>query len=92
MFKIEVIEAIPEKRIVWNVIDSKQDWVKNPTEWTGTEIIWDLSPEKEGARIAMTHKGLIPEMECYETCVGGWNYLTSESLAELLQENVGKPV
>ena len=91
MYKIQVTEATPGKRIVWKVIDSKQDWVKKPTEWTGTEIIWDISPEKEGARITMTHNGLNADLECYEKCVGGWNYLTSESLPKLLQENVGKP-
>lgn len=92
MFKLQVTEATPGKRIVWKVIDSKQDWVTNSSEWTGTEIMWNISPEKEGARIIMAHKGLVPQLECFKTCVGGWNYLTSESLSQLLQENVGKPV
>jgi hypothetical protein len=91
MYKIRVTEATQGKRIVWKVIDSKQDWVKRPTEWTGTEIVWDISAEKDGTKIMMTHKGLNQQLECYEKCVGGWNYLTSESLPKLLQENVGKP-
>ncbi|HQU08046.1 MAG: hypothetical protein B7X04_03285 [Parcubacteria group bacterium 21-54-25] len=91
MYKIKVAEAAPRERIVWEVVDSKQDWVKNSSEWTGTEIIWDISLEKKGARITMTHKGLDPELECYKTCVGGWDYLISESLLKLLQENMGEP-
>ena len=91
MFKIQVTEVVSEKRIVWKVIDSKQEWVKNPTEWTGTEIVWEIASEKNGTKITMTHKGLVPEMECYEKCEGAWNWLTSESLSKLLQENVGKP-
>jgi len=92
MYKIQVTEATPGKKIGWKVVDSKQDWVKNSSEWTSTEIIWDISSEKDGARITMTHKGLDPPLECFEECTGGWNYLTSESLLQLLQENVGKPV
>ena len=91
MYKLQVTEATREKKIVWKVIDSKQDWVKNTSEWTGSEIIWDISPEKDGAKISMTHKGLGPQLECFETCTGGWNYLTGESLSQLLQKNVGKP-
>lgn len=92
MFKIQVVESVPGRRIVWKVVDSKQDWVQNSTEWTGTEIVWDISPEAEGTNITMTHKGLHSGLECYKTCVGAWNYLASESLSQLLRENVGKPV
>jgi len=91
MYKLQVIEATTAKKIVWKVIDSKQDWVKNSSEWTGTEIVWDITPEKEGTKITMTHKGLNLTLECYKTCVGGWTYLMAKSLSELLQENVGKP-
>lgn len=92
MYKIQVTEATPGKRIVWKVVDSKQDWVKNSSEWTGTEIMWDISAKNDGAKITMTHHGLGPALECFEKCTGGWNWLTGESLSKLLQENVGKPV
>jgi len=90
MFKIQVVAVTPE-RIVWKVLESKQEWVKNISEWTGTEIVWDVIAENEGARITLTHKGLNAGLECYQICTGAWNYLATESLFNLLQENVGKP-
>ena len=92
MYKMQVIEATPGKRLVWKVIDSKQGWVQKTNEWTGTEIIWDIVSEAGGAKISMTQKGLNANLECFQTCQGGWNWLTSESLPKLLQENMGNPV
>lgn len=92
MYKLQVIEAISPKRIVWKVIDSKQDWVAETNEWTGSEIMWDIAPENSGSKITLTHHGLTEALECYKTCEGGWNWLIGESLRKLLEENMGKPV
>lgn len=91
-YTVKVSEFIPDKRIVWEVIDSHQGWVKNETEWTGTKIVWEVSAQKDGTHIAMTHIGLVPSIECYTKCTLGWEYLLHKSLFKFLTENAGLPV
>ncbi|MGZ3618084.1 MAG: SRPBCC family protein [Ktedonobacteraceae bacterium] len=92
MYKIKVSECIPDKKIAWQVIDSNQTWVANETEWTGTTILWEVSAQKDGTRIDMTHIGLVPSIECYNKCTQGWDYLLHKSLFRFLTETKGLPV
>jgi Activator of Hsp90 ATPase homolog 1-like protein len=91
MYKIKVSEIILYKKIVWEVIDSYQGWHDNHTEWVGTKIVWEISPEKNGSKVTMTHQGLIPTFECYEKCKMGWDYLMQNSLSKFLTEDIGLP-
>ncbi len=91
-YEIKVDEMIPDKKIVWNVIDSDQTWHKDRKEWTGTKIVWEISPVKNGSKVTMTHQGLSPEAECYDQCKMGWDYLLKESLYKYLTEGAGMPV
>jgi uncharacterized protein YndB with AHSA1/START domain len=91
-YKIRVAEIVPNKRIVWEVIDAFQGWVKNTSEWKGTRIIWEIKEEKNGGvLIDMTHVGLVP-LECYDRCKMGWDYLMHQSLSKFLTEGKGLPV
>jgi hypothetical protein len=94
MYKIRIAEMDPSKRIVWQVIDSFQGWVKNATEWKGTQIVWEIKQKEKngGVSIDMTHVGLVPEIECFNRCKMGWDYLTHESLSKYLTEGKGLPV
>lgn len=90
-YKIKIAELTPGKKIVWDVIAADQTWHEDRDEWTGTKIVWELTPEKNGTKIDMTHEGLVPEFECYEKCKMGWDYLTQKSLFKFLTENKGLP-
>jgi Activator of Hsp90 ATPase homolog 1-like protein len=90
-YKINVEEMIPERKIAWKVIDSDQTWHEDRDEWTGTQIIWEISPEKDGSIVSMTHQGLVPEFECYDRCKAGWDYLMQKSLTKFLNEGKGLP-
>jgi hypothetical protein len=92
MYKMKVSEIIPNKKITWAVIDSYQGWNNTPAEWDGTKIIWEVSPKEDGTEIKMTHRGLVPEFECFDNCRQGWDYLIQESLQKLLNNNKGLPV
>lgn len=92
MYKMKVAEIIPNKKIVWEVIDSYQGWNDKHTEWVGTKIVWEVSPQNESTEVRMTHMGLVPEFECYEACNRGWNYLIEKSLQKLLDDGKGLPV
>jgi hypothetical protein len=91
MYKVKVSEIIPNKKIIWEVIDAYQGWVKLPTEWVGTQIIWEVIPQKDSVEVKMMHSGLVPELECFDTCTKGWNYLMLESLSKFLNEGKGHP-
>ena len=92
MYKIRIAEMNPDKRIVWDVIESFQGWVKNTSEWAGTRIVWEIKQEKNRVSIDMTHIGLVPEIECFNSCTRGWNFLIQESLLKYLIEGKGLPV
>lgn len=83
-FKIS--EVIPERRIVWEVINSNLHWVSDKAEWNGTRIVWDISTRDETTTVRMTHVGLHPGVECYERCAAGWDSCFGEGLLKLLNE------
>jgi hypothetical protein len=91
-YTAKVAEIVPEKEIIWEFIDTYQGWVKNPTEWVGTKILWEVTPQKDGVEVKMTHVGLAPQLECFGECKKAWTYLTQESLSQFLNEGEGRPV
>jgi hypothetical protein len=37
-----IIESVPGKKVVWHVVDSSINFVKNTAEWTGTTIRFEI--------------------------------------------------
>lgn len=87
----KVVEVIPEKKITWLVIDCYLQWFNNKTEWTNTEIIFEISTDNNEAKINFTHIGLQPQVECYENCVKGWDQYIKGSLFDLINQGKGTP-
>ena len=87
----EVIEAVPNQRLVWRVTDCHLHWLKDKTEWKGTSVIWDLTTQNGATTVTMTHYGLTPAVECFDACQTGWNFHVGESLLKLLSEDRGLP-
>jgi hypothetical protein len=88
---LKIIELIPGKKIVWEVIDCYKHWLKDKKEWKGTTIIWKISAAENETQINFTHIGLVPGVECYKGCEGAWNFYIKESLFKLLAEGKGVP-
>ena|SRR5664279_3238039 len=88
---IKIIEALPGKKIHWQVIDCYKHWLKDKKEWKGTEMTWEISAEKNRTQINFTHLGLVPGMECYNGCEKAWDFYVKESLFKLLTEGKGVP-
>jgi Activator of Hsp90 ATPase homolog 1-like protein len=85
--KIKLVEVIPNKKIVWLVMDSKIDWIKkDKTEWTNTRMIFDISTKGDKTVLVFTHEGLVPEQECYVKCEQGWDMLIKTSLLKSITE------
>ena len=87
----KVTEFIIDTKIVWTVTDCYLPWLKDQTEWNDTQAVFEISNENDMTKINFTHVGLIPEIECYDMCVKGWEQYVKGSLANLLNEGVGQP-
>lgn len=93
VFKTMVVEElIPNKKIVWSVVDSLIDIpeLKSKTEWINTKIIWEISIVEKETILWLTHIGLTPKIECYTICESGW-YSFTKSLVGLITTGVGTP-
>ncbi|WP_026209754.1 SRPBCC domain-containing protein [Cytophaga aurantiaca] len=87
----KIIELIPDKKIVWLVTDSHLSFLKDKSEWTNTEIHFELSRSNNQTHILFTHVGLVPNIECYKDCTKGWDYYVKGSLYKFLTEGKGTP-
>ena len=85
--KQRLIEVIPDKKIVWYVTESNLDWLeKDQAEWTGTKMIFELTPKENKTVINFMHEGLAPGKECYDRCQQGWNMVIKERLFNFITE------
>ncbi|HEY5371776.1 MAG TPA: SRPBCC domain-containing protein [Hanamia sp.] len=87
----KLVEVIPDKKVVWLVTKSKLNFLKDPNEWTGTKISFEITEKDNKTQINFTHFGLVPKVECYNSCIKGWTYFINESLFKLLTEGKGTP-
>ncbi len=87
----KLVEVIPGKKVVWLVTDSKLNFVEDKHEWTNTKISFEISTHDNKTQINFTHFGLVPNVQCYDSCVKGWDYFIKGSLFKLLMEGKGTP-
>lgn len=90
--KQRVTELVPNKKIVWLVTESNLSFTKNPSEWTGTKIVFDLMEADGKTQVCFTHEGLVPAFECYGDCSNGWSMLIQQSLYSLITKGKGVAV
>lgn len=87
----KLTELVPARRVVWHVADARINFVHDKREWNGTDIIFDIAPAGSKTELRFTHRGLVPRMECYEDCSGGWNFYIAGSLRDLIATGAGRP-
>lgn len=88
---VKIVELIPNKKVVWHVIDCYKHWLKDKKEWKDTRMNWEISSEKNATQIHFTHIGLVPGVECYDGCEKAWDFYIKVSLFKLLSEGKGTP-
>ena len=88
--KQRVIELEPAKRVVWQVVESRLNFIARKDEWNGTRIEFEISRTRDGSEIRFTHTGLSPDVECFDACANAWGFLVSKSLRGLIETGKGE--
>jgi hypothetical protein len=89
--KIKIIEIIPDKKIVWLVLDNHFNFTKDISEWRDTKITFDIAKKGNKTQLRFTHLGLVPQYECYDICSSAWTDYLDNSLSSLIATGKGHP-
>ncbi len=87
----KITELVPGKKVVWHVLDSRIDFVKDKGEWNGTDIVFEIARKNGKTQLRFTHVGLVPAFECYGDCSEGWGFFINDSLRGLITTGKGQP-
>ena len=90
-----IVEFIPGRKVVWEVVDSDLSHAQDRTEWTGTSISFEIAP-KTGrnagkTEVRFTHFGLVEAFECYSACSNAWGSLLHGNLRQLIATGQDQP-
>ena len=87
----KITELVPGKKVVWHVTDATLNFVKDKTEWNGTDIVFEIKSKDGKTELRFTHIGLVPTFECYGGCSGAWGFYINDSLRNLITAGKGQP-
>jgi hypothetical protein len=73
------------------VLDGYLNFTQDKTEWTGTDITFDISANDAGTEVRFTHAGLVPAYECFDSCSNAWSFYINTSLRNLITTGAGQP-
>lgn len=85
--KNKVIELVPDKKVVWLVTGSIRK--TDNFEWTGTKMIFELTPKEENTLLKFTYDGVVLENE-YDRLVQLCDMVIKERLFNLITDGKGK--
>jgi Activator of Hsp90 ATPase homolog 1-like protein len=88
--KQRIVEIIPDKKVVWLVTESIINYTEDKAEWTGTKISFEISEQDNKTQLRFTHLGLVPEIECFDSCSNSWNQIIQQSLFSLISRGKGE--
>ena len=87
----KITEFVPGKKVVWHVLQNYFNFVKDKTEWTGTDVVFEIARKGGKTEVHFTHVGLVPAYECYGVCSDAWGSYITGSLRALITTGKGKP-
>jgi hypothetical protein len=89
--RIKITELATGEKVVWRVLDNNFNFTQDSTEWSGTEIHFDLARKGDRTDVRFTHLGLVPEDECFDVCSNAWASYINGSLRRLIATGAGRP-
>ena len=89
--KMKLIEVVPNKKVVWLVMDNHFNFIKDNSEWKGNKIIFEITEKDNKTQLKFTQQGLVPEYECYTICRDAWTNYIQNSLRSLITTGKGLP-
>jgi uncharacterized protein YndB with AHSA1/START domain len=87
----KITELVPGKKVAWHVPAAQLNFVKDKTEWNGTDIVFEITQKDGKTELRFTHIGLVPAFECYGGCSGAWGFYINDSLRTLITQGKGQP-
>ena len=87
----KITELVPGKKVVWHVTKSQINFVRDKSEWDGTDIVFEIARRGAKTQVRFTHVGLVPTIECYDGCSGAWGFYVGESLRDFIMRGKGQP-
>lgn len=88
---MKITEWIPDKKVVWHVLDNYFKFTTDKQEWTGTDVIFEISERDGQTQLTFIHRGLVPHYECFQICRDAWTHYIQGSLKELIVTGKGNP-
>jgi hypothetical protein len=89
--RIKIIEFIPNRKVVWLIVDNYFSFIKDKSEWIGTQISFDIKENANSTELRFMHIGLVSTYECYDICTDAWTNYVQGSLKQLIQTGIGNP-
>ncbi len=89
--KLKLIEAVPETKLVYQVVENQFNFIKDQSEWVNTRLIFDITENGNATEVRFTHEGLVPEYECYQVCNDAWSGYINNSLKNYVDTGTGNP-
>lgn len=88
----KITEFVPGKKVVWHVLQNYFNFTKDPTEWTGTDVVFEIARKGNQTEVHFTHVGLVRAYECYDACSNAWNQCVAGSLRDFITTGKGHPI
>jgi len=89
--KMKITELVPNKKVVWLVLENYFKFTKDENEWTGNHIIFEITEQHGKTQIRMTQVGLVPQYECFNICRDAWSTYIQKSMLSLITTGKGMP-
>lgn len=88
--KMRITESVPDKKVVWHVLDNYFKFTKDETEWKDTNVVFEISEKDGKTQLKFTHRGLVPDYECFNVCHDAWTHYIQDSLKNLILTGKGE--
>ena len=87
----KITEMVPKRKVIWHIVDSRIYFVRDKNEWTGTDVVFEITRKGAQTEIRFMHIGLVPTLACYEDCSNAWDFHINDSLRSLITTGKGNP-